>query len=313
MLSRRLLRIKVLKAIYAHLQSDSDNLILSEKKLMASIDKSYDLYYMLLQLPVAMADYARRMQELAKEKHLATSEDLNPNTKFVDSALVHLIENSDSLNDFMSRRALSWSAYPELIKSLYNQLSQSDKFQSYMLNSASCNIKDDLALMEYFYVTLLQESEDVEETLESLSMDLCGDLSYVLPLVMRTLSNVRASHTDLKIVSKFKSSDDEEFVRSLFQRSLINYTRYQISVETFTKNWDLERIVFIDNLILIVAMAELINFPDIPTRVTMDEYIEISKYYSTPNSSTFVNGILDRMTLSLSEKGEIKKCGRGLM
>lgn len=307
------MRIKVVKAIYAHLQSNSDNLIASQKSLMSSIDKSYDLYFLLLQLPVAMADHARRLQEIAKEKHLATAEDLNPNTRFVDSALVHLIENSDLLNDHMSRRSLGWSQHPELIKLLYNQLSESGKFQEYISNPTSRNIKEDLALMEHFYVTLLQECDEVEDAVESMSMDLCGDLPYVLPLVMRTLSNVRASHTELKIVSQFKGDDDRDFVRSLFERSLVNYAKYQLSVESFMRNWDLERVVLIDNMILVVAMAELIHFPAIPTRVTMDEYIEISKFYSTPNSSTFVNGILDRMTDSLTQQGLIQKSGRGLI
>ncbi len=312
MLSRRLLRIKALKAIYAHLQCEGDNLIASQKGLFASIDRSYDLYFMLLQLPVAMADYARSQQQIAKEKHLATHEDLNPNTKFVDSQLIQLLDNSDSLNDYLSVRRLGWGGQPEFVKGLFVQFSQSVPYKKYM-SSPQVSIKEDIELMESFYVTLIQESELVEPVIEDLSLQMVGDLSFVLPLVMRTITSVRASHTDIKVMKKYKSDDDQDFVRSLFERSLINYNKYQIYIERFTSNWDVERIVFMDNLIMVIAMAEMINFPDIPIKVTMDEYIEISKFYSTPGSSTFVNGILDKLAISLQEDGSLKKSGRGLM
>ncbi|MFI3304240.1 MAG: transcription antitermination protein NusB [Rikenellaceae bacterium] len=312
MLSRRLLRIKALKAIYAHLQCDGDNLIASQKRLLLSVDKAYDLYFLLLHLPVAMADYSRSMQQIAKEKHLATYEDLNPNTKFVDSPIVRLLDSSDSLNDHLSTRALSWKDFPELIKSLFTTLSESVKYKEYMSKSEG-SVKEDIELLEYFYVDVLQANEQIELVIEDISILMSGDLSFVLPLVMRTLTSVRPSHTDIKVMKKYKSEDDLAFVRSLFERSIVNHAKYQTYIERFTSNWDVERIVFMDNLIMVVAMAELLNFPDIPTKVTMDEYIEISKYYSTPGSSTFVNGILDRVTNSLNEEGSIKKSGRGLM
>ncbi|MFI3258918.1 MAG: transcription antitermination protein NusB [Rikenellaceae bacterium] len=312
MLSRRLLRIKALKAIYAHLQCEGDNLIASQKRMLSSIDSSYDLYFLLLQLPVAMANYGRNMQQIAREKHLATYEDLNPNTKFVDSPLVQLLDNSDSLNDRLASRGVSWRNHPELVKSLYTSLCESANYKSYM-TKAEANIKDDVELMEYFFVEQLQASEEVEGVIEEISISMSGDVSFVLPLVMRTLSSVRPSHTDIKVMKKYKSEDDLAFVRSLFERALVNFEKYQTYIERFTSNWDVERIVFMDNLIMVVAMAELLNFPDIPTKVTMDEYIEISKFYSTPGSSTFVNGILDRVTNSLTEEGKIKKSGRGLM
>ncbi len=189
---------------------------------------------------------------------------------------------------------------------------ESDHYKSYLL-APNGGMKEDLVLMDHLYVTLLQECEEVEQTIEEVSLDMTGDLCHVLPLVMRTLNTVRASHTDIKVVKKFKCEEDLQFVRSLFERALVNFTKYQTYIERFTSNWDVERIVFMDNLILVVAMSELLNFPDIPTKVTMDEYIEISKYYSTPGSSTFVNGILDKMTNSLNEEGLIKKIGRGLL
>ncbi|MFI3269597.1 MAG: transcription antitermination protein NusB [Rikenellaceae bacterium] len=312
MLSRRLLRIKALKALYAHVQCEGDNLIAAQKKLLGSIDRSYDLYFLIMRLPVEIAEYARTMQQIASEKHLATREDLNPNKKFVNSQFIHLFENSDTVNDYLHSRKLSWKGEPEFIKLMYTKLTESERYKRYMLSPES-SMKEDLALMDHLFVTMLQEIEEVEPTIEHISLDMVGDLCHILPLVMRTMSSIRPNHTDVKVVKKFKCEEDLAFVRGLFERSLINLTKYQTYIEKFTSNWDVERIVFMDNLIMVVAMAELINFPDIPTKVTMDEYIEISKYYSTPSSSVFVNGILDKMTNSLTEEGEIKKVGRGLM
>ena len=215
MLSRRLLRIKVVKALFAHLKSGADNMIASEKTLMTSVDKAYDLYFQILILPVEIARYAEQRQELAKQKKLPTHEDLNPNTKFVDNQIIRIIANSDAVNDYAAARKLNWTRYPELIRTLYTQLTEIDSYQDY--------------------------------------------------------------------------------------------------IEKFTSNWDVERIVFMDNLIIGTAMAELTSFPSIPVKVTLDEYIEISKYYSTPGSSTFINGVLDKIVDSLTAEGRIKKAGRGLI
>ncbi len=312
MLSRRLLRIKAVKALYAHLQSDGDNMIVSEKSMMTSIDRSYDLYFQLMLLPVEIAAYMASRQEIDKKKHLATHEDLNPNTKLIDSAFVQLISSSDSINDYVSSRKLGWQTSPELIKTLYNQFSEREVFKNYMTSGQS-SIKEDIALWEDFYVNDVQNCELLDEVLEEQTLMWCGDISYILPLVTRTFSSIRPSHTEVKVVRKFKCEDDERFVRTLFEKSLINYNYNQQYIERYTQNWDVERIVFMDILIMVVAMSEFVSFPDIPVKVTMDEYIEIAKNYSTPGSGVFVNGILDKLANSLTEEGALVKVGRGLL
>lgn len=137
----------------------------------------------------------------------------------------------------------------------------------------------------------------------------CDDLPYIILMILRTLSNLRPSHTELKVPSKFKSEEDPAFVKTLFEKALINYDTYQDYIERFTSNWDVERIVFMDNLIIGTAIAELTSFPSIPVKVTLDEWIEISKYYSTPGSSTFINGVLDKIVEALTSEGRIKKPG----
>ncbi len=311
MLSRRLLRIKVVKALFAHLKSEADNMIASEKTLMTSVDKAYDLYFQMLTLPVELSRYAEKRQEIAKQKKLPTHEDLNPNTKFVDNEVIRILANSDSVNDYVAAHKLGWNQHPELIRTIYAQLCESDYFKDYMQNGDR-SFAEDKKFVEDFFKEM-QSCDALDSVLEEMSIFWSDDLCYIIMMVLRTLSNLRSSHTELKVMSKFKSNEDPEFVKTLFEKTLINYNKNLEYIEKFTSNWDVERIVFMDNLIIVTAMNELTAFPAIPVKVTLDEYIEISKAYSTPGSSTFVNGVLDKIVESLTMEGRIKKAGRGLM
>ena len=310
MISRRLLRIKALKALYAHLKSES--LMASEKTLIASIDKTYDLYFQMLSLIVEVARYADERQQAAMQKKLPTYEDLNPHRKFVENAVIHLIAESDSVNDYLATHKLSWARYPELIKALYLQLEQSEYYKKYM-TSQERSFREDLALVTDFYTNELESSEMLEEVLDEQSILWNDDLGFALIMVTRTLSNMRQSHRDVKVLPKFKSEEDLEFAMELFEKAAVNYDSNLEVIEQFTRNWDIERIAFMDNVIMVTAMAELISFPSIPVKVTLDEYIEIAKYYSTASSSTFINGVLDKVVNTLTEEGRINKSGRGLI
>ena len=312
MISRRLLRIKALKALYAHLKSESDSLMASEKTLKASIDKTYDLYFQMLSLIVEVARYADERQQAAMQKKLPTYEDLNPNRKFVENAVVHLIANSDSINDYLASHKLSWARYPELIKALYLQLEQSAYFKKYMA-SQERSFREDLALVTDFYTNELESSEMLEDVLDEQSILWNDDLGFALIMVTRTLSNMRPSHNEVKVLPKFKSEEDLDFAMELFEKAAINYDSNLGIIEQFTRNWDIERIAFMDNVIMVTAVAELTSFPSIPVKVTLDEYIEIAKYYSTASSSTFINGVLDKVVTTLTEEGKINKSGRGLI
>lgn len=312
MLSRRLLRIKVAKALFAHLKSESDNLIASEKNLMLSVDKAYDLYLQLLTLPAELTRYAAERQEIARNKKLPTFEDLHPNTKFIDNRIIAVIERTDAINDYVAARKLGWSRYPELIRSIYQQLTESEFYRTYMDRRDSSSFEEDRKLLEKLFL-MLGDCPALDEALEEMSIYWSDDLPYVLVMLQRTLSSMRISHQQLRLLEKFKSDEDPFFVQTLFQQSLLHFEEYQRYIAEYTANWDVERIVFMDNLILGTAMAELISFPSIPVKVTMDEWIEISKYYSTPGSSTFINGVLDRIVASLTAEGRINKTGRGLL
>ena len=311
MLSRRLLRIKVLKALFAHIKADADNLMASEKSLIASVDKAYDLYFQLLTLPSELTKYVAERQEIAKQKKLPTFEDLHPNTKFIDNRVIYTIANTDAINDRVAARKLGWAQYPELIRTIYNQLAESDYFRTYMAREER-SFEEDRALVDHLF-TLLANCPALDEVLEEQSIMWADDLPFILMMIQRTLSNMRISHKELRVADKFKSEEDPTFLTTLFEKALVNYDDYQRQIERFTANWDIERVVFMDNLILGTAMAELVSFPSIPVKVTMDEWIEISKYYSTPGSSTFINGVLDKIVVALTEEGKIQKSGRGLI
>lgn len=311
MLSRRLLRVKVAKNLYAHLKSGSDNLKTSEKNLVESIDKAYDLYFQMMSLIVEVARYAESRQEIAKQKKLATHEDLNPNRRFVDNPIIALISNSDSVNDVLATRKLSWANQYDAVKDVYNRMLEAEFYKSYMA-LATATFADDRRFVEEFF-SWLEQDEALADVVNEMSLQWCDDFGFALYMAVRTVQNTKQSHDELRVLPKFKSDDDLAFARTLFIKSLVNYEDNQEIVDRYTNNWDVERVVFMDNLILSIAIAELTNFDSIPVKVTLDEWIDIAKYYSSPSSSTFVNGVLDKVVADLKAEGKINKSGRGLL
>ncbi len=312
MLSRRLLRIKAIKALYAHFKSESDSLAASEKNLMFGIDKTYELYHQLLWLIVDVADVAESRIELGKRKHLPTPEELNPNTKFVENRAIAAIRHSQALVDYLEAHKLGWVNYPELIKKLYREMFASDYYQAYMADEKR-SFKSDVKLVQHFYVQTADTSEDLENVVEEQSIMWADDVDFAIIMVLRTLDDMRASQEELPLLPKFKNEEDERFVKELFRGTVVNQKQYFEYIDKFTQNWDVDRIAFMDNLIMATAMTELLSFPSIPVKVTLDEYIEIAKYYSTPSSSVFINGVLDKIVEEFRREGRLEKSGRGLL
>lgn len=312
MLSRRFLRIKVIKSLYSHFQSDSDSIAVSEKNLSQSIDKGYDLYIQMLRLPVDIADYAAERIELARNKKLPTQEDLNPNTKFVDNGVIDRIRQSVNINSYLEKRSLGWQRNPELIRSLYQKMCEADYFKAYMLSDES-SYRQDQKFVRDMFIETIQDDEQIESVVEEQSILWGDDIDFALILVVRTLDALRAKDKEVPLLPKFKNQDDVEFTIQLFRQTAMNYTRNMQYIERFAHNWDIERIAYLDNLIIATALTELIAFPSIPVKVTMDEYIEIAKFYSTPTSSLFINGVLDKAVDTLTQEGVIVKTGRGLL
>ena len=303
--------MKVAKTLYAHLKSDSDNLKASEKYLVESIDKAYDLYFQMMSFVVEVARYAESRIELAKQKKLPTYEDLNPNRRFVDNAVIALIANSDSVNDILAERKLGWTNQYDTIKDVYNRLIETEFYKKYMSASVS-TFTDDRKFVEEFF-QWLESDEQLAEVITEMSILWADDYGFALYLALRTVQHVKRSHTEVKVLPKFKSEDDLDFAKRLFIKSLVDYEDNQAVVDRYSKNWDVERVVFMDSLIISIAIVELTQFDSIPVKVTLDEWIDIAKYYSSPTSSNFVNGVLDKVVAEFTEQGLISKSGRGLL
>lgn len=239
MLSRRLLRIKAVKALYSHFKSESDSLIVSEKNLMLSIDKTYELYLQMLWLVVEVANYAENRIELGRRKHLPTPEELNPNTKFVDNRVVAALRESNALTDYLQRKKLGWVQAPELVKKLYHAMVESDYYRKYM-DAPARSFKEDVRLVESFYTRTVGESEALEEALEEQSILWADDADFAVIMVLRTLDDMRASQTDVPLLPQYKSEDDAVFVKELFRKTLVGYGEYIGYIDKYTSNWDVE-------------------------------------------------------------------------
>ena len=310
MISRRLLRIKILQILYAHFNAEGSGIVKSEKDLVFSIQKAYDLYCYLLLLMIAIKRHAESRIELARNKRLPTYEDLHPNTRFIDNEVIRHIEESPAFNQQMGERKMSWVNHPELIKNLYNKLTESSYYQSYMDREACC-FADDKQLLVDFFTNELEDYEMFYDIMEEQSIFWNDDIEFVVIMVIKTIKEMRPGK--MSLLPLYKSDDDREFAFRLLRASIVHHDEYRKLIEGYVDNWDIERVAYIDNLIMQMAINELIEFPSIPVKVTFDEYLELAKYYSTPKSSVFINGLLDKISADLTQKGKITKTGRGLI
>jgi len=310
MISRRLLRIKILQILYSHFNAEGSSIGKAERDLAFSIQKAYDLYFYLLSLPIAIKRFADSRIELARNKKLPTREDLNPNTRFIENEVVGQIEGCQAFRQFTSERVISWVNYPELIKNQYNKLIESDYYKEYM-ERAECGYDDDKQILVDFFSNELEDYDMFYEILEEQSIFWNDDVDFTNIMVIKTIFDMFPDK--IAFLPMYKSDEDREFAVSLLRASIDNYGENRKLIEEYIDNWDIERVAQIDNLILHMAINELVEFPSIPVKVTFDEYLELAKYYSTPKSSIFINGLLDKISIDMTEKGRINKSGRGLM
>ena len=312
MLSRRVLRTKVVKAVYAHTQCEGITPSASEKNLVLSIDRAYDLYFHLLALVPEIAEYAAERIRIGENKKLPTYDDLHPNRKFVENKVVVRLAEDVDLQVALKNRKLSWKNNRDLIVALYNALIRQPFYQKYML-SEERSFREDAQLVSDIYMTMLEEFEPLDRVLEEQSILWNDDLGFLLTMVSRTVLSMRESHEVVKTLPQFKCEEDLDFAKSLLRNSIASYERLTLLLDNSMNNWDIERVALMDQIILIVALAEAENFPSIPVRVTMNEYIDIAKCYSTESSGGFINGLLDRIIARLTDEGKIVKSGKGLL
>jgi len=261
-----------------------------------------------------IARYAESRIELAKQKKIPTQEDLHPNTRFIDNRLIEQLSKNYQLNKYLNENKLSWVNYPELIKKLFQQIQEHEIYQAYMNNDHSPDYAADKKLITFVLEAIFAPSEDLGGILEEQSIYWNDDVEFVISMMIKTIRRFKEHDNEyVSLMSMFKNEEDRNFAKQLFRKSIVNHKDYSTLIEKYTRNWDVDRIAYMDIIIMQQAISEVIEFPSIPTRVTFNEYIEISKYYSTPKSSVFINGILDKVVQELKEKNIINKQGRGLI
>jgi N utilization substance protein B len=313
MISRRLLRIKALMALYAFNRREDENLTQAETELMFSIGKTYDLYHYLLLLVLEIADIAGGKIDQALQKRMPTSEDLNPQRRFINNQVIAQLRINRALNKYISSRKLSWINNSHIPRLLYNKMIVSEVFGEYM-KSENNNYLSDKKFIINLITDLFSNSEDLLSNLEEQSIYWNDDMEYISAMVEKTLKKFKAdSGENTPLMPLYKNEEDEEFVKILFRKSILHYKKCSDLIDKNTTNWEVERIALMDILVMQLAITEILEFPEIPVKVTLNEYIEIAKYYCTSKSSTFVNGILDNIVKEIREEGLFNKFGRGLV
>jgi transcription antitermination protein NusB len=313
MISRRLLRIKALTVLYAFNRREDDDLPRAEKELMFSIGKTYDLYHYLLLLLIDIADIASEKIDQALQKNIPSPEDLNPNRRFIDNTVIFQFRNNKAFKKHISSSKLSWVNYSHIPRILYNKMTGWEGYEEYM-NSGTRNYQIDKKFITRLFTELLAGSEDLLACLEEQSIYWNDDMEFVMVMIEKTIKKLRSdSGEDTPLMPLFKNEDDKEFVKILLRKAILNSKKSSELIDSNTTNWEVERIALMDILVMQLAITEVIEFPEIPVKVTLNEYIEMAKYYCTSKSSTFVNGILDNIVKEIREKGLINKSGRGLL
>jgi len=313
MISRRIIRTKVLQVLYAYYSSEERSINNTEKELFFCIHKTYDLYHYLLALVIEIADYAETRIELKRNKHQPTQEDLHPNIKFVSNLFIQQLRENRQLTAYLNQTKLSWVNHPELIKELYLIVTESEIYQEYV-SSETRSFMDDRKFIEKIFNKIFLVSEELYEVLEEQSIYWNDDIEFVISVIIKTTKRFNeTTDSGQHLMPLYKDEEDREFARDLLRKSVINHDELQALIKVHSSNWDVERIAFMDILMMQMAITEFLYFPSIPTKVTMNEYIELSKFYSTEKSRNFINGILDKTLKDLKKEGKINKAGRGLV
>jgi transcription antitermination protein NusB len=314
MLNRRYLRIKAFQSLYAHWQSDNASAVRIEKELFAGIERTYDLYLSLLLVFGELRHVAELVFEERKKKRLPTPEDLNPNRRFVDNPLVRILAESERLRLECEKRKISWVGNHELFTGMYRMLETNEAVKAYMASPESTFKKDQAFVVELFS-DLIANSEGLQEVIENRNIAWMEDLDLAASLVKRTLEQMRASDSADVFMNEIvrDPKEDQEFVSTLFRKTIQHAEEHEKAISEKSSNWESDRIALSDMILMQMALTEVREFDQIPVKVTMNEYIEIAKAYSTPKSKNFINGVLDKLFIEMRGDGRIRKVGRGLL
>ena len=307
MINRVLIRLKVIQVIYAYYQNGGKNLEAAEKELFYSLSKAYDLYNYLLLLMIEVTQFADRRIDNRRHKLRPTYEDLNPNTRFIDNAFMAQLMQNTQLEEFRANQKRTWDDEGDFVKHLFEKIEQTKAYQEYMAKEA-LTYEDDRELWRKLYRSTIAQNETIDEILEEQSLYWNDDKAIVDTFVLKTIKHFEPEKgAEQELLPEYKSDDDKEFARKLLHNAINNAEAYRNLMEQNAKNWNMERLAFMDILIMQVALAEILSFPTIPTTVSLNEYVEVAKMYSTPKSGSFVNGMLDTIVNQLKKENKLRK------
>ena len=312
MLNRRHIRIKVLQAFYAFFQSNNEDVLKGEKELFHSIEKIYDLYVFILMLFPSLKRQALIQIEEAKRSEYLRQDIHILKTGFIDNQLVDLIEQSKVLHKISKDRKINWEGDVEndLTKKIFKEVYQTDNYKN-LLQSESNSFNDDKDALVQLYKKEICNLEKLHHFFDEKSIYWQDDLDHVSSMILKTLKSITEDQ-ELEILPLWKE-DEYEFTQNLFRKAVLQKEENDAVLQTYSKNWEKERLATMDSLLMNLAMTEALEFSSIPIKVTLNEYIEISKFYSTPKSNSFINGILDRIFEDYKKDGKLVKRGRGLI
>jgi transcription antitermination factor NusB len=312
--NRRHIRVKVMQSIYAMHQNGSDDLEKEEKFLFYSIDAIQDLYLIMLSSLIEICKKETIFLHKSSQKHLATPQERKPNEKFIKNSIFQILAENNSLSIALENRKINnWTLNDDYILLLLDDVKQSKLYENYMRNAIN-TFEEDKEFIVDLFMDVIVPNEKLYEYLEDNKLTWIDDIPVVNTHIIKQLKAIKpVEEGNFRIPKLFKDNEDRDFVKDLFRKTVLNEPELAKEYEDKTPNWDTDRIAEIDTIILKMAICEFLKFPSIPVKVTLNEYLELAKEYSTPKSSIFINGILDNLVKELQASNRIQKVGRGLM
>ncbi|WP_247716434.1 transcription antitermination factor NusB [Sinomicrobium weinanense] len=303
-----------MQSIYALTQSEKTDLDKEEKFLSTSMENMYNLYLVLISLMVEMQKMAAYRLTASEKKYLATEEEKNPNRKFVDNKVMALLVNNLLLTDELeSRKVNNWYLDEEYVKVLCVAMEESDLYKKYM-STRDSSFQEDKEFLQDLYKEIIAPNEKLYDYIEDYNLTWVDDLPLINTFILKLLRKVKPKDNEGYFLPRlYKDEEDRKYSRELFRKTVLNEEMLQKELSGKTPNWDTDRIAEVDEVLLKMAICEFLKFPSIPVKVTINEYLEIAKEYSTPKSSIFINGILDKIVKDFGARNKLNKVGRGLM
>lgn len=307
MINRILIRIKVLQIVYSYYQNGNGDLKVAENELLFSLQKSYDLYHYYLLLITEVTNLQRRLIDIRRNKFMPSHDELNPNTRLINNRFAAQVADNAALRKYVDEQGLSWANDEEFIKSLLDLILASDIYESYLANEED-SYETDREFWRQVFKKLICGNEMVEEYLEDKSIYWNDDIDIIGTFAIKTIKRFEEKNgAGQPLLPMFKDLDDKAYAINLFRKTILKGPELRERINKHVKNWEAERLACMDMIIMQTALAEILSFPTIPTSVSLNEYIDAAKYYSTPKSGNFINGILDAIVNELKKEGTLLK------